>query len=563
MQLKPEQNTVILRNISNDTPVDTIQAIFSDVDGCPIPSSVRFDMNDTWFVSFTNEDEAKAALGFIANSKFNGKSVKARLKSESIIRSRFPSQTPNRRVPATGIVPAVGALSPSSLPPPPPPRFLGLPPTPPMFYPYLPGSYLPPAQAGGMGYPMPMVNPAPRIVIQQGPAGFTGFKQQFQGGQQQQQQQWNGTQGGGRGGRQSGRGGRGNNFQQNFQPGIVAQQGMMYPQQALMYPQVLMYPPGQMMPRPQLPLYPAPALPTQRDPLMSQQISMPVPVYTIPLQQQSMSDGERNMISTRSGGGTNDHNERGGRGKHARGGGTHRNSEGEELSSGDALGKKKTVGGVGDNNAHIGVGKGDAGRGSNSGRSNKTKGNDNAGGEDKKSPRKNQHPIGYSLENDFPALAEPEDGSVGLASIAPSHGTWVTFTTGKRDEVANIARANAVHVETEQPPPVTISLVPKQTQQVSTSVYESLEESIVFGSFTETPFEANITGLSGLSIHGSETSSISSQQISASVPVVELSGADSVVEPTLNSINDTSKSVWGGKRSSFADIVKKKTPAAK
>jgi len=51
--LKPEQNTLILRDIPTSTPADDISAIFSGAvcsDGSPCPhvQSVRSDMNDTW-----------------------------------------------------------------------------------------------------------------------------------------------------------------------------------------------------------------------------------------------------------------------------------------------------------------------------------------------------------------------------------------------------------------------------------------------------------------------------------------------------------------------------------
>ena len=59
MQVKPEQNTLILRNIPNDTPVEDIYAIFKEASErqseapnskvTVIPLTVRFDMNDTWY----------------------------------------------------------------------------------------------------------------------------------------------------------------------------------------------------------------------------------------------------------------------------------------------------------------------------------------------------------------------------------------------------------------------------------------------------------------------------------------------------------------------------------
>lgn len=61
--IKPEQNTIILRDISSKTPNEDIMKIFltepadaldaSEADGqelCPPAQSVRSDMNDTWWV---------------------------------------------------------------------------------------------------------------------------------------------------------------------------------------------------------------------------------------------------------------------------------------------------------------------------------------------------------------------------------------------------------------------------------------------------------------------------------------------------------------------------------
>jgi len=52
---KPEQNTLILRDIPKSTPSEDIVALFTaavTAEGtpCPAPQSVRADMNDTWYV---------------------------------------------------------------------------------------------------------------------------------------------------------------------------------------------------------------------------------------------------------------------------------------------------------------------------------------------------------------------------------------------------------------------------------------------------------------------------------------------------------------------------------
>jgi hypothetical protein len=49
--IKVEQNTIILRDISSSTPIDDVQNIFQHLGGTTPPAitSVRSDMNDTWY----------------------------------------------------------------------------------------------------------------------------------------------------------------------------------------------------------------------------------------------------------------------------------------------------------------------------------------------------------------------------------------------------------------------------------------------------------------------------------------------------------------------------------
>ena len=97
--VRPEQTTLILRDIPSDTPVDIIRDIFQKASQpsthssagplCPPTTNVRADMNDTWFVSFATEAEARQALESIRTVKFNGKTLKARLKTESANKAYF------------------------------------------------------------------------------------------------------------------------------------------------------------------------------------------------------------------------------------------------------------------------------------------------------------------------------------------------------------------------------------------------------------------------------------------------------------------------------------------
>lgn len=86
---KPEQNTLILRDISSSTPQESIEAIFKSASECPPVQSIRSDIGDMWFVTFTSEAEARTALEAIRHSKFEDKQIKARLKTESLQKSYY------------------------------------------------------------------------------------------------------------------------------------------------------------------------------------------------------------------------------------------------------------------------------------------------------------------------------------------------------------------------------------------------------------------------------------------------------------------------------------------
>lgn len=55
--------------------------------------SIRSDVGDTWFVTMDSEDDAFSTILALRSKNFEGKSIKARLKSENILRSFFPVPT--------------------------------------------------------------------------------------------------------------------------------------------------------------------------------------------------------------------------------------------------------------------------------------------------------------------------------------------------------------------------------------------------------------------------------------------------------------------------------------
>lgn len=87
------RSTIILREIPSDTPVEEVREIFN-FEGCKPIGTIRSDIGDSWFVSMDSEEEAKDTLLDLRLKKrtFRGHAVKARLKTETVIRSFYPLQ---------------------------------------------------------------------------------------------------------------------------------------------------------------------------------------------------------------------------------------------------------------------------------------------------------------------------------------------------------------------------------------------------------------------------------------------------------------------------------------
>lgn len=96
--IKSERNTIILREIPSATEPAQVEAIF---EGCGKVASVRSDVGDTWFVTMDSEEEAVQTLLALRSKTFNNAPLKARLKSENILKSFYPTQTAESAI-ATG-----------------------------------------------------------------------------------------------------------------------------------------------------------------------------------------------------------------------------------------------------------------------------------------------------------------------------------------------------------------------------------------------------------------------------------------------------------------------------
>ncbi|GMF49384.1 unnamed protein product [Phytophthora fragariaefolia] len=99
--IKSERTTIILREIPSSTKPEDVEAIF---DGCGKVASVRSDVGDTWFVTMHTEAEAASTLLALRSKTFNGAAIKARLKSENVLKSFYPTQPAENT-----IAPSVGA----------------------------------------------------------------------------------------------------------------------------------------------------------------------------------------------------------------------------------------------------------------------------------------------------------------------------------------------------------------------------------------------------------------------------------------------------------------------
>ena len=233
--IKPEQNTLILRDIPSSTSPEEIAGLFSSTPDCPPAEVVKPDMNDTWFVSFASEGDARAALLAIRNARFLDKPVRARLKTESLIKSFYSGNAygfagqvgmPNFNFSSPAGSPQIpgmqGMFFPSGYP------MHG----PPSNYPIPPMVAMPPM----MGYPMMMPRPmqwAPGAMQYQQQQPFTGNGmqgRQGRGGVQRQHRNGRGTPNG-RGGFTQGditQGGRGQYGQNQYPRGY--NQGHQYRQ---------------------------------------------------------------------------------------------------------------------------------------------------------------------------------------------------------------------------------------------------------------------------------------------------------------------------------------------
>jgi len=89
---KNERNTIMLREIPQATEQSEIKALFGEHEDKIV--NLRPEIGDNWYVNFEDEDLAMAALEHLqfGGVTFQGQSVRARIKSENLVRSFIAAQ---------------------------------------------------------------------------------------------------------------------------------------------------------------------------------------------------------------------------------------------------------------------------------------------------------------------------------------------------------------------------------------------------------------------------------------------------------------------------------------
>lgn len=90
------RSTIILREIPSDAPREEVEEIFK-YDGSKQIKEIRSEIGDTWFITMETEEAAKDTLLDLRIKKrtFRGQAIKARIKTEAVVRSYYPVPSVN------------------------------------------------------------------------------------------------------------------------------------------------------------------------------------------------------------------------------------------------------------------------------------------------------------------------------------------------------------------------------------------------------------------------------------------------------------------------------------
>eukprot|EP01133_Synstelium_polycarpum_P016750 gene16750-19916_t len=106
---KLQRNIVILRDIPSDTAHEEIRKIFTTAEAAI--TNIRSDIGNTWFITFDTEENALSAHDAIQNAVFNEKPIKARIKSETLLRNNYVAPP----VVAPIVAPHLNGVAPSNI----------------------------------------------------------------------------------------------------------------------------------------------------------------------------------------------------------------------------------------------------------------------------------------------------------------------------------------------------------------------------------------------------------------------------------------------------------------
>merc|ERR1719387_1687265 len=88
--LKSKRNVVILRDVPDGTTEEEVRGLFVGGPFADKVSSVKPDVNNTWFVKFNLDEGTQDAVLWLRLQQFKGRPVNAAIKSEHFLRSFYP-----------------------------------------------------------------------------------------------------------------------------------------------------------------------------------------------------------------------------------------------------------------------------------------------------------------------------------------------------------------------------------------------------------------------------------------------------------------------------------------
>ena len=83
-RLQAQRTTIIIRDLPADTTEEELFALFAD-NGLSKPHSIHSVLSN-WFVTMADEGDTTSTFMKLRSLKFKGESVKARVKSEHVLR---------------------------------------------------------------------------------------------------------------------------------------------------------------------------------------------------------------------------------------------------------------------------------------------------------------------------------------------------------------------------------------------------------------------------------------------------------------------------------------------